>query len=52
MMIFLKFIIGVMVINLLSIFTIHALVASFNPTLYGKYLQTMDDSRYEYIERE
>ena len=50
MMIFLKFAMGILVINLLTILTVHALVASFNPSLYGKYLQTMDDSRYEYME--
>jgi hypothetical protein len=47
-----KFVMFVLAINLLTVLLVHALVASFNPTLYGKYLQTMDDSRYEYIERE
>jgi hypothetical protein len=40
----------VLAINLLTILTVHALVATFNPTLYGKYLQTMDGSRYEFLE--
>jgi hypothetical protein len=47
----LKFIIGILVINLLTILLVHALIASFDPTLYGKYLQTMDNSRYEFLDR-
>lgn len=45
-----KFVMFVLAINLLTVLLVHALVASFNPTLYGKYLQAMDDSRYEYAE--
>jgi len=46
----LKFLMFVLAINLLTVLLVHALVASFNPTLYGKYLQTMDDSRYAYVD--
>jgi len=46
----LKFLMFVLAINLLTVLLVHALVASFNPTLYEKYLQTMNDSRYKYVE--
>ena len=51
-MIFFKILISILVTILMTVLLVHVLVASFDPALYGKYLQTMDDSRYEYIDRE
>jgi hypothetical protein len=45
-MIILKLTAYILAVILLFIFTAHAVIATIDPTLYGKYLQTMDNSRY------
>jgi hypothetical protein len=46
-MIFLKITTYVLAIIILFIFAVHAIVATLDPMMYGKYLQIMDNSRYD-----
>lgn len=48
----LNFIVTLLFAIVLIFLLIHASVATFSPVTYGKFLQKIDNSRYEYIDRD